>query len=98
MAAALTPTPRGHNTARVLGLHHACYQLRIRHRPPRIARRPAATIEQLLTEGVPQPEIRQVALGYLALVTTALRPSTLMLRAVGRRVLHLTRRGQPAPS
>lgn len=46
-APSLTATLRGHNTARVFGLHHACYQLRICHRPPRIVRRPAATIEQL---------------------------------------------------
>jgi site-specific recombinase XerD len=80
-APSLTRTIRGHNTARVFGLHHACYQLRICHRPPRIARRPAATIEELLAAGVPQPEIRQVALRYLTLVATTLRPSTLMLRA-----------------
>jgi len=46
-----------------------------------MARRPAATIEQLLTAGIAQPEIRQVALRYLALVATTLRPSTLALRA-----------------
>ena len=80
-APSLTTTVRGHNTARLFGLHHACYQLRICHTPPRIARRPAATIEQMLTAGVPQVEIRQVALRYLALVATTLRPSTLTLRA-----------------
>ena len=80
-APSLTATLRGHNTARVFGLHHACYQLRICHTPPRIARRPAATLEQTLTVGVPQPEIRQVALRYLALVATTLRPNTLALRA-----------------
>lgn len=80
-APSLTATLRGHNTARVFGLHHACYQLRICHRPPRIARRPAATIEQMLTSGIAQPEIREVALRYLALVATTLRPNTLTLRA-----------------
>src|SRR5664280_1838047 len=75
-APSLTTTVRGHNTARLFGLHHACYQLRICHTPPRIARQPAATIEQMLTAGVPQVEIRQVALRYLALVATTLRPST----------------------
>lgn len=52
-APSLTATIRGHNTARVFGLHHACYQLRVCHQPPRIARRPAATIEQTLTAGIP---------------------------------------------
>jgi site-specific recombinase XerD len=80
-APSLSQTLRGHNTARAFGLHHACYQLRICHRPPRIARRPAATIEELLTADVPQPEIRQVALRYLALVSATLRPGTLALRA-----------------
>jgi len=80
-APSLTHTLRGHNTARVFSLHQACYQLRICHTPPRMARRPAATIEQLLTAGIAQPEIRQVALRYLALVATTLRPSTLALRA-----------------
>jgi hypothetical protein len=77
----LSRTLVGHNTARVFGLHHACYQLRICQRPPRIARRSAATIEESLTASVPQPEIRQVALRYLALVATTLRPGTLALRA-----------------
>ena len=77
----LTATIRGHNTARVFGLHHACYQLRICHQLPRIARQPAATIEEMLTAGIPQPEIRQVALRYLALVATTLRHSTVALRA-----------------
>jgi len=80
-APSLTHTLRGHNTARVFSLHQACYQLRICHTPPRMARRPAATIEQLLTAGIAQPEIRQVALRHLALVATTLRPSTLALRA-----------------
>lgn len=53
----LTPTIRGHNTARVFGLHHACYQLRICHQPPRIARRPAATIEQALAAGMRSPVV-----------------------------------------
>ena len=65
----------------MFGLHHACYQLRICHRPPRQARRPAATIEELLTADVQQPEIRQVALRYLALMAATLRPGTLALRA-----------------
>ncbi|WP_411285103.1 tyrosine-type recombinase/integrase [Lapillicoccus sp.] len=77
----LTATIRGHNTARVFGLHHACYQLRVCHQLPRIARQPAATIEEMLTAGIPQPEIRQVALRYLALVATTLRHSTVALRA-----------------
>lgn len=80
-APSLTATIRGHNTARVFGLHHACYQLRICHQPPRIARRPAATLEQTLTAGIPQPEIRRVALRYLTLVATTLRESTVALRA-----------------
>jgi site-specific recombinase XerD len=80
-APSLTRTMRGHNTARVFGLHHACYQLRICHRPPRMARRPAATIEEMITAGVPQLEIRRVALRYLAIVATTLRPGTLTLRA-----------------
>lgn len=80
-APSLTRTLRGHNTARVFGLHHACYQLRICHEPPRIARRPAATIEEALTAVITQPEIRQVALRYLALVASTLRHSTVALRA-----------------
>jgi site-specific recombinase XerD len=80
-APSLTTTLRGHNTARVFGLHHACYQLRICHTPPRMARRPAATTEQMLTAGVRQPKIRRVALRYLTLVATTLRPSTVALRA-----------------
>lgn len=54
-APSLTRTLRGHNSARLFGLHHACYQLRICHTPPRMARPPAATIAQLLTAGVSQP-------------------------------------------
>ena len=80
-APSLSRTLVGHNTARTFGLHHACYQLRICHRPPRIARRPAATIEELLTADVRQPEIRKVALRYLQLVATTLRPGTLAMRA-----------------
>ncbi len=80
-APSLSATIRGHNTARVFGLHHACYQLRICHRPPRIARQPAATTEQALTAGIPQPEIREVARRYLALVAATLRHSTVALRA-----------------
>ena len=80
-APSLTATIRGHNTARLFGLHHACFQLRICHQPPRIARQPAATIEQVCAAGIPQPEIRKVALRYLALVATTLRQSTVALRA-----------------
>lgn len=80
-APSLTRTLRGHNTARVFGLHHACYQLRICHQPPRIARRPAATIKETLTAGIPQPEIREVAVRYVALVASTLRQSTVALRA-----------------
>ncbi len=80
-APTLTATIRGHNTARVFGLHHACYQLRICHQPPRMARQPAATIEQALTAGIPQPQIREVARRYLELVATTLRHSTVVLRA-----------------
>jgi hypothetical protein len=94
-APSLSQTLRGHNTARVFGLHHACYQLRICHRPPRQARRPAATIEELLTADVPQPEIRQVALRYLALEAATLRPGTLALRADSLIVLRVPRRGAP---
>ena len=80
-APSLTRTMRGHNTARVFGLHQACYQLRVCRRPPRMARRPASTIEEMVTAGVPQLEIRRVALRYLAIVATTLRPGTLTLRA-----------------
>lgn len=61
-APSLTATILGHNTARVFSLHHACYQLRICHQPPRMARQPAATIEQALTGGIPQPQIREVGI------------------------------------
>ena len=47
---------------------------------PRKNRPPAATVAETL-QALPQPEIRQVALRYLEVVATTLRPSTVLLRA-----------------
>lgn len=71
---------RSHNHARAFSLHQACYELRICDRTPRKNRPPAATMAQAL-EALPQPEIRRVALRYLDVVATTLRPSTVALRA-----------------
>jgi len=71
---------RSHNHARAFSLHQACYELRICARTPRKNRPPAATLAQTL-HALPQPEIRRVALRYLEVVATTLRPSTVGLRA-----------------
>ena len=71
---------RSHNHARAFSLHQACYELRICSRTPRQNRRPAATLAETL-QALPQPEIRRVALRYLEVVATTLRPSTVSLRA-----------------
>ena len=84
--AALADTPsarrdaRLHNQARAFSLHQACYELRICARTPRKNRPPAATVAETL-QALPQPEIRRVALRYLDVVATTLRPSTVLLRA-----------------
>ena len=83
---ALTDTPsagrdaRLHNQARAFSLHQACYELRICARTPRKNRPAAATVTETL-QALPQPDIRRVALRYLELVATTLRPSTVLLRA-----------------
>lgn len=71
---------RSHNQARLHSLHQACYELGTCERPPRKAMRRAATLAESL-EAIPQPEIRRVALRYLQIVATTLRPSTVVLRA-----------------
>lgn len=71
---------RSHNHARAFSLHQACYELWICSRTPRKNRRPAATLAETL-DALPQPEIRRVALRYLQVVATTLRPSTVGLRA-----------------
>lgn len=71
---------RGHNHARAFSLHQACYELRICSRTPRKNRPPAATLAETL-EALPQPEIRRIALRYLEVAGTTLRPSTVALRA-----------------
>jgi integrase len=71
---------RSHNRARLFGLHQACYELRICDCPPRKAMRQAATLDETL-QALPQPEIRRLALRYLEVVGTTLRPSTVALRA-----------------
>jgi integrase len=84
--AALADTPsaqrdaRLHNQARAFSLHQACYELRICHHTPRKNRPPAATVAETL-QALPQEEIRKVALRYLGVVATTLRPSTVLLRA-----------------
>jgi integrase len=84
--AALADTPsarrdaRLHNQARAFSLHQACYELRICHHTPRKNRPPAATVAETL-QALPQPEIRRVALRYLEVVATTLRPPTVLLRA-----------------
>ena len=50
------------------------------HHTPRKNRPPAATVAEAL-KALPQPEIRGVALRYLEVVATTLRPSTVLLRA-----------------
>ena len=80
-APSLTPSLRGHNTARVFSLHQGGYQLRICQQPARMTRARGLSIEQHLTADITQPEIRAVALCHLTLVTTTLRPSTVALRA-----------------
>ena len=85
-AAALADTPsarrdaRLHNQARAFSLHQACYELRICDHTPRKNRPPAATVAETL-QALPQAEIRRVALRYLDVVATTLRPSTVLLRA-----------------
>ncbi|MGH9061686.1 MAG: tyrosine-type recombinase/integrase, partial [Acidimicrobiales bacterium] len=83
-ALAGTPSARRdarlHNQARAFSLHQACYELRICAHTPRKNRPPAATITETL-EALPQAEIRRVALRYLNVVATTLRPSTVLLRA-----------------
>lgn len=71
---------RAHNDARAFGLHQACYELRVCDCPPRKNLRRAATLAEAL-RALPQPDIRRVALRYLELVGTTLRPATVALRA-----------------
>jgi integrase len=71
---------RGHNSARAYSLHQACYELGICERTPRKNRPPAATLAEAL-EAIPQTDIRRVAHRYLEVVSTTLRPSTVLLRA-----------------
>ncbi len=71
---------RSHNSARLFSLHQACYELRICDCPPRKAMPRAATLAETL-QALPQPDIRRVALRYLEVVATTLRPSTVVLRA-----------------
>jgi integrase len=84
VALADTPSARRdarlHNQARAFSLHQACYELRICAHTPRKNRPPAATVSETL-QALPQPEIRRVALRYLEVVATTLRPSTVLLRA-----------------
>jgi hypothetical protein len=59
-APSATVATRGHNHARLLSLHQACYQLRVCQHPPRKRmRRPATLAERV--EAIAQPEIRRVA-------------------------------------
>ncbi len=84
--AALADTPsarrdaRLHNQARAFSLHQACYELRICHHTPRKNRPSAATVAETL-QALPQQEIRKVALRYLEVVATTLRPSTVLLKS-----------------
>ncbi len=71
---------RSHNHARAFSLHQACYELGICSATPRHNRPRAATLAETL-EALPQPEIRRVALRYLEVVATTLRPSTVLMRA-----------------
>jgi integrase len=71
---------RSHNHARAFSLHQACYELGICSTTPRHNRPRAATLTETL-EALPQPEIRRVALRYLEVVATTLRPSTVLMRA-----------------
>ncbi len=71
---------RGHHHARAFSLHQACYELGICSSTPRKNRPPAATLAETL-QALPQPEIRRVALRYLEVVATTLRPSTVLMRA-----------------
>lgn len=71
---------RAHNGARAFSLHQACYELRVCDCPPRKNTRRAATLAEAL-HAIPQPEIRSVALRYLEIVGTTLRPATVALRA-----------------
>ena len=71
---------RAHNGARLFGLHQVCFELRICDCPPRKNMPRAATLADRL-QAIPQPQIRGVALRYLQVVGTTLRPSTVLLRA-----------------
>ena len=71
---------RSHNSARLFSLHQACYELGVCDCPPRKAMPRAATLAETL-QVLPQSEIRRVALRYLQVVATTLRPSTVTLRA-----------------
>jgi site-specific recombinase XerD len=71
---------RNHNHARAFSLHQACYELGLCTTTPRKNRPRAATLAETL-EALPQPEIRRVALRYLEVVSSTLRPSTVLMRA-----------------
>jgi site-specific recombinase XerD len=71
---------RSHNHARAFSLHQVCYELGVCSATPRKNRPRAATLPETL-QALPQPEIRRVALRYLEVVATTLRPSTVLMRA-----------------
>lgn len=71
---------RNHNHARAFSLHQACYELGLCTTTPRKNRPRAATLAETL-EALPQPDIRRVALRYLEVVSSTLRPSTVLMRA-----------------
>jgi integrase len=77
---------RSHNAARIFSLHQACYELGACNCPPRQNKPGPASLAQKL-EALPQPEIRRVALRYLEVVSSTLRPATVLLRADGLIVL-----------
>ena len=71
---------RAHNGARAYSLHQVCYELRACECPPRKNMRRAATLAEALA-AIPQHEIPRVALRYLEVVGTTLRPATVVLRS-----------------
>jgi len=65
---------------RLFGVRQVLYQLGVIDTPPRNANRRARTLAERVA-AIPQPEIRRVALRYLQVVSTTLRPKTVTEKA-----------------
>lgn len=65
--------------SRMFGLHQVCYQLGSCEHPPRAHNRRKRTLEERC-EAIPQPGLRSLMLRYLELVSTTLRPGTVVMK------------------